>query len=102
MLRIENLSAYYDSIAALKSVSIEVAKGEVVSIIGANGAGKSTTLLTISGIQPAKKGEIRFKGEPIQQLRPEQVAEKGVRKVLKVGRFFPACLPCKTFRWVPF
>ena len=82
MLKIENLRAFYDNIPALKSISIEVAEGKVVSIIGANGAGKSTMLKSISGLIRTQEGRIFYKGRDIagcQECRsagriPEQVS----------------------------
>jgi len=63
MLKVENIRSGYGSIEVLKGVSLEVAEGEIISIIGANGAGKTTALMTISGIVPLTSGKIFFKGE---------------------------------------
>ncbi len=88
MLRIENLSAYYDSIAALKSVSIEVPKGEVVSIIGANGAGKSTLLKAISGLIRARDGRILFKKQDIAGLPANKIVSFGISQVPEGRQIF--------------
>ena len=65
MLKVENINVYYGQIHAIKDVSFEVHEGEIVSLIGANGAGKSTILKTISGLLRSKTGHITFKGEDI-------------------------------------
>ena len=77
MLTLNNVHTYYGNIHALKGVSCSIPSGNIACLIGANGAGKSTTLMTIFGVQPASKGEIHFKGKPIHTLRPEQVADDG-------------------------
>ena len=88
MLRIENLRAYYDSIAALKGVSIEVPKGEVVSIIGANGAGKSTLLKTISGLIKARDGRILYKDRDITSLPANRIVSFGISQVPEGRQIF--------------
>ena len=88
MLRIENLSAYYDSIAALKGVSIEVPKGEVVSIIGANGAGKSTLLKAISGLIRARDGRILYKDRDIASLPANKIVSFGISQVPEGRQIF--------------
>jgi len=88
MLRIENLRAYYDSIAALKGVSIEVPKGEVVSIIGANGAGKSTLLKTISGLIKARDGRILYKDRDIASLPANKIVSFGISQVPEGRQIF--------------
>ncbi len=88
MLIIENLSAYYDSIAALKGVSIEVPQGEVVSIIGANGAGKSTLLKTISGLIKARQGRILYKDRDIAGLPADRIVSLGLSQVPEGRQIF--------------
>jgi branched-chain amino acid transport system ATP-binding protein len=88
MLRIENLSAYYDSIAALKEVSIQVPKGEVVSIIGANGAGKSTLLKVISGLVKAKEGRILYKNREIMGFPANKIVSFGISQVPEGRQIF--------------
>ncbi len=73
MLELENIQTYYGNIQALKDISLHIAEGEIISLIGANGAGKSTTLMSICGIVPPRSGEVRFLGEPINSIRPDLV-----------------------------
>ena len=89
MLKLTNIHTYYGNIHALKGIDIEVAEGEVISLIGANGAGKSTTLMTTSGIVPAKKGTIEFNGEDITYLSPDDIVKKGICQVPEGRRIFP-------------
>ena len=88
MLEVENIHTYYGHIHALKNVSLTVEKGEVVTLIGANGAGKSTTLKTISGILRPRQGSIRLEGEELTQYRPHEVVAKGVIQVPEGRRIF--------------
>ena len=88
MLKIENLNAYYDSIAALKGVSIEVPQGEVVSIIGANGAGKSTLLKVISGLIKAKEGRILYKDRDISGIPANRIVSFGISQVPEGRQIF--------------
>ena len=81
MLRLENVSARYGRIQALKSVSLHVPKGEVVSIIGANGAGKSTLLKSVSGLIADVSGQIYFEGDSITNLPPNEIVGKGISQV---------------------
>lgn len=88
MLEVENVQAYYGHIHALKQLSIEVDRGEIVSLIGANGAGKSTTLRTISGLLRPRQGSIRLNGEELTRLRPHVIVTKGVVQVPEGRRIF--------------
>jgi len=88
LLEIENLHVYYDAIHALHGISLEVDEGEIVTLIGANGAGKSTILRTISRLVPCKEGAIRFRGEDIIQLKPHVVVAKGISHVPEGRRIF--------------
>lgn len=88
MLDIENIHSYYGSIHALKGVSLTVEKGEIVTLIGANGAGKSTTLRTISGLMKPRIGKIILDGEDITPLKPHFIVEKGVALVPEGRRIF--------------
>src|SRR6478736_3555766 len=81
LLVVENLSVFYGSIEALRGVSLRVEEGEVVTLIGANGAGKSTTLRTISGLIEPKRGSIRFAGQEIQGWAPHRVVKSGLVQV---------------------
>lgn len=70
LLEIKNLSVFYDSIQALRGVSLEVERGSIVCLIGANGAGKSTVLRVISGLKPPSAGQVLFEGKPLVGLPP--------------------------------
>ena len=89
ILELKDVHTYYGNIRALKGISCAIPAGDIACLIGANGAGKSTTLLTIFGVQRAKQGEIRFKGHPIHHLRPEQVAAKGISQTPEGRQIFP-------------
>ena len=89
MLKLKNIHTYYGNIHALKGIDLEVSEGEVISLIGANGAGKSTTLMTISGIVPAKKGSVEFKGEDITETPPDAIVKMGICQVPEGRRIFP-------------
>lgn len=88
MLRIKNLHAYYGQIKALDNVSLHVQSGEIVSLIGANGAGKTTILNTISGLIRSAQGEIRFEGKKIRGLRPEKIVAAGISQVPEGRQIF--------------
>jgi len=89
MLRVNGVSTYYGNIQALKNISMEVAEGEIITLIGANGAGKTTTLMSISGLVPPRKGEILFKEKPIQGMGPEKIVALGISQVPEGRRIFP-------------
>ena len=89
LLKVDNLNTYYGKIHALKGISIEVNDGEIVTLIGANGAGKSTTLKTISGQLSPKEGTIVYNGEAIQGKPTHVVTAKGVIQVPEGRRIFP-------------
>ena len=89
MLRLEDVDSYYRKIHALKGVSLRVRERSICCLIGANGAGKSTTLMAISGIQPISSGTIKFGGDPIQKLAPEEIVRRGVVQVPEGRRIFP-------------
>jgi len=89
MLRLEEVNSHYRKIHALKGISLRVRERSICCLIGANGAGKSTTLMTISGIQPVSSGRIRFKGDPIENKAPEEIVRKGVVQVPEGRRIFP-------------
>lgn len=81
LLELQNIVAGYGSIMALKGISLSVPEGSIVSLIGANGAGKSTTMKTIMGLVSSRDGEIRFKGEPLAGTKPYQVVHEGISLV---------------------
>jgi len=88
MLRIKNLSASYGNIQALRQVTFHVREGEVVSLIGGNGAGKSTILNVISGVHPASRGSIAFARQPILGLSPERLVRLGIVQVPEQRQIF--------------
>jgi branched-chain amino acid transport system ATP-binding protein len=81
LLELENVHTYYGHIHALKGLSITVEEGEVVTLIGANGAGKSTTLNTICGLLRPRQGSVRLAGEDLTKFKPHQIVAKGVAQV---------------------
>ena len=89
ILELKNVHAGYGSIKALKGVSLKVMAGEVVAIIGANGAGKSTTLMTICNVVKAEKGEVWYNGEMINKISPEKLPVMGLCQVPEGRRIFP-------------
>jgi branched-chain amino acid transport system ATP-binding protein len=89
MLEVHDIHTFYGNIEALKGVSLEVNEGEVVTLIGSNGAGKSTTLRSISGLSPARKGQIRFEGREIQLMAPQEVVKMGILQSPEGRRCFP-------------
>lgn len=89
MLRIENLNVKYAQIPALRGVDIDIRSGEIVALIGANGAGKSTTLKAISGLIRPSAGTIEFAGRSLVGLAPEQLVELGIIHVPEGRRVFP-------------
>jgi len=87
-LHIQNLHVKYGNIEVLHGINIEVNKGEIVTILGANGAGKSTTLLTVSGIVKPWQGQIMFAGKPIQMLKAHEVVRQGIAQIPEGRRLF--------------
>ena len=89
MLKLENIATYYGNIQALKGVSIDVSEGEIITLIGANGAGKSTTLMSICGIAPPRSGQIYFMDKPIHGMKPNDIVSLGISQVPEGRRIFP-------------
>ena len=89
ILELEDVHTYYGSIQALKGVSLEVYEGEVVTLIGANGAGKSTTLRSINGLNHPREGTIKFQGRDITQEAPHDVVKMGISQSPEGRRLFP-------------
>jgi len=90
MLRLDSVYTYYGSIQALKGISLEVNKGEIICLIGANGAGKSTTLMTICGIETPRGGVIQFDGIDIAGMPPHKIVGMGMSQVPEGRRMFPS------------
>ncbi len=90
MLELQSVSTYYGVIQALHEVSLHVDDGEIVTLIGANGAGKSTTLMTICGIQHPRSGSIMFNGKPIHELQPNEIVRLGISQVPEGRLIFPS------------
>ncbi len=89
MLELKGINTYYGNIQALKNVDIRVDEGEIITLIGANGAGKSTTLMSVCGIVQPKSGEILFQGEEIQGMDPDVIVAHGISQVPEGRRIFP-------------
>ncbi|MBR3640605.1 MAG: ABC transporter ATP-binding protein [Oscillibacter sp.] len=88
MLKVDNINVYYGSIHAIKGISFEVHEGEIVTLIGANGAGKSTTLNTISGLLRSKTGSVSFMGEDLGRVPPHKIVARGLAMVPEGRRIF--------------
>ena len=88
ILKVEGINVYYGAIHAIKDISFEVKQGEIVTLIGANGAGKSTTLNTISGLLRSKSGSITFLGSPLDKVLPHKIVERGLAQVPEGRRAF--------------
>ena len=89
VLKLENIDVYYDEVQALFGVSLEIRENEIVSVIGSNGAGKSTTMRAIMGLRPPRKGSITFQGKDITKTKPHNVVKEGVVYVPEGRLVFP-------------
>jgi len=89
MLKLTNVNTFYGNIQALKNLSIEINEGEIITLIGANGAGKTSTLMSISGVVTPRSGEITFDGVPIHAMSPEKIVKMGLCQVPEGRRIFP-------------
>ena len=89
LLELKNITVHYGMAEAVRSVSLALAEGEIITLIGANGAGKSTILKTISGVKKPTTGEIWFRGERIDKLSPEKIVARGIAHVPERRRIFP-------------
>lgn len=90
MLKLEKLNTYYGNIHALRDVDIEINEGEIITLIGANGAGKSTTLMSICGVVPPRSGKIIFEGKDITKTATDEIVSCGIIQVPEGRRIFPA------------
>ncbi|HWP21450.1 MAG TPA: ABC transporter ATP-binding protein [Candidatus Cryosericum sp.] len=88
MLNVQNINVYYGNIHAIKDVSFSVETGEIVSLIGANGAGKSTILKTVSGLLRTKTGDVTFEGKSIKSVAPHKIVSRGIAHVPEGRRVF--------------
>lgn len=88
MLKIKNINTYYGKLHALKNISLHVSTGEIVALIGANGAGKTTILNTISAVTPPANGEIQFEGAVINKLSPDGIVRLGISQVPEGRQIF--------------
>ncbi len=88
MLQLREVDTFYGAIQALYGVSLDVQEGEIVAIIGPNGSGKSTAVRTIAGLRPARSGSIRFRGTPIETLRPDLIVRQGLALVPQGRQLF--------------
>jgi branched-chain amino acid transport system ATP-binding protein len=89
LLKLDNVKTYYGNIRALKGISIQVDEGEIVCLIGGNGAGKSTTLMTISGVLTPVEGDVLFQGQSIVGVRADSIVQMGVCQVPEGRMIFP-------------
>ena len=89
MLELNDIHTYYGNIEALKGISLKVDEGEIITLIGANGAGKSTTLMTICGVTPARTGTISLMGKNIERCKTDQIVNMGISQVPEGRRIFP-------------
>jgi len=89
MLKLAGVKTYYGNIQALKGIDLEISQGEIITLIGANGAGKSTTLMSICGIVPPRAGSITFEGRPIHGMKPNEIVRLGICQVPEGRRIFP-------------
>ncbi|MFO7495802.1 MAG: ABC transporter ATP-binding protein [Desulfobacterales bacterium] len=89
MLKLAGVKTFYGNIQALKGIDLEISQGEIITLIGANGAGKSTTLMSICGIVPPRAGSITFEGRPIHDMKPNDIVRLGICQVPEGRRIFP-------------
>jgi branched-chain amino acid transport system ATP-binding protein len=89
VLELDNVHTYYGAIHAIKGVSLEVREGEIVTLLGANGAGKSTTLRSINGLNHPRRGRIRFRGDDITYAKPHEIVARGVAQSPEGRKLFP-------------
>ncbi|MDX6676369.1 MAG: branched-chain amino acid transport system ATP-binding protein, partial [Solirubrobacteraceae bacterium] len=89
LLEVTDIHTFYGNIEALKGISLEVEEGEIVTLIGSNGAGKSTTLRSISGLTPPREGSIKFDGKELGETPPQEIVRLGISQSPEGRRCFP-------------
>src|SRR5262245_35556682 len=89
ILKLSNIESYYGPIMAIRGISLEVRRGQIVALLGANGAGKTTVLKTISGILDPQKGSVEFLGKPIQRMEADKIVRLGISHVPEGREVFP-------------
>ena len=89
LLEVSDVHTYYGNIEALKGISLEVEEGEIVTLIGSNGAGKSTTLRSISGLTPPTQGSIKFEGDELAEMAPQDIVQLGISQSPEGRHVFP-------------
>jgi branched-chain amino acid transport system ATP-binding protein len=89
LLEVDDIHTFYGNIEALKGISLTVEEGEIVTLIGANGAGKSTTLRSISGLNPPRQGKVVFDGEKISGVAPQDIVQRGISQSPEGRHVFP-------------
>ena len=89
LLEVDDIHTFYGNIEALKGISLTVEEGEIVTLIGSNGAGKSTTLRSISGVTPPRQGAIHFDGEDISTVPPQNIVQRGISQSPEGRHVFP-------------
>src|SRR5436305_5267479 len=89
LLEVDSIHTFYGNIEALKGISLYVDEGEIVTLIGANGAGKSTTLRSISGLSPPREGSIKFDGKELGETPPQEIVRLGISQSPEGRRCFP-------------
>ncbi len=89
MLELKGIDAFYGNIQALREVNITIGEGEIITLIGANGAGKSTTLMTICGVVPPRRGQVLFQGQSLNGVSPDKVVARGICQVPEGRLIFP-------------
>ena len=89
LLRVRNIETYYGPITAIRGISLDVEENHIVAVLGANGAGKTTILRTISGIMDPQKGSVTFDGQAIQKREPADIVSRGISHVPEGREIFP-------------
>ena len=99
ILKVDNINVYYGNIHAVKGVSFTVNEGEIVTLIGANGAGKSTTLKTVSGLLKPRTGDVLYRGKSIKGVRAHKIVEAGLAQVPEGRHVFLHMTVRRTWIW---